>query len=338
MPVMKKWIALAAVAAAACGGSQPDAKTPPPSNVKDVQSNGEIPPENLRGAAGGGDYDKGVAALGNGDVDGAKAIYDKMHERDPKDGTALVLLGLIDEKKGDKAGAEKAYKDAIKLRADLEAAYLNLSALLIDQKRADDALVVARAGLAKAPSSAGLHANIATILAGQGDQAGATGEFDQATRAAPDDPMLLVSYGHWLRVWKQGDPALAKLRAARPLAKDPGVLAAIGEEMKALGAFSDCVPTFDQAISIKDAPELRTYRAVCKLGAKDIDGAKADLKTAIDGQYAPAHFYLARVLSEAGDWKGAVAEYETFLKLEPNVPAARIAREKLKEAKEHSKK
>src|ERR1700733_9815105 len=110
MPVMKKWIALAAVAAAACGGSQPDAKTPPPSNVKDVQSNGEIPPENLRGAAGGGDYDKGVAALGNGDVDGANAIYDKMHERDPKDGTALVLLGLIDEKKGDKAGAEKAYK------------------------------------------------------------------------------------------------------------------------------------------------------------------------------------------------------------------------------------
>ena len=197
-----------------------------------------------------------------------------MHDRDPKDGTAFVLLGLIDEKQGDKAGAEKAYKDAIKLRADLEAAYLNLSALLIDQKRNDDALAVARAGLAKAPSSAGLHANVATVLAAQGDQAGAAGEFDQATRAAPDDPMLLVSYAHWLRLWKQGDAALTRLRSARPLAKDPGVLAAIGEEMKALGAFSDCVPTFDQAIAIKDAPELRTYRAVCKLGAKDVDGAQ----------------------------------------------------------------
>jgi hypothetical protein len=32
-----------------------------------------------------------------------------------------------------------------------------------------------------------------------------------------------------------------------------------------------------------------------------------------------------------------VAEYETFLKLEPNVPASKVAREKLKAAKEHLK-
>ena len=105
--------------------------------------------------------------------------------------------------------------------------------------------------------------------------------------------------------------------------------------MKALGAFADCVPTFDQAIAMKDAPELRTYRAVCKLGAKDTAGAKDDLTAAIAAQYAPAHFYLARILGDGGDWKGAVTEYETFLKLEPNVPASKVAREKLKLAKEH---
>ena len=114
------------------------------------------------------------------------------------------------------------------------------------------------------------------------------------------------------------------------------MLAAIGEELKALGAFSDCVPTFDRAIELRDAPELHTYRAVCKLGAKDAAGAKADLQTAIEGQYVPAHFYLARVLSDSGDWAGAVTEYETFLKLEPNVPAAKIARERLKLAREHA--
>jgi tetratricopeptide (TPR) repeat protein len=128
-----------------------------------------------------------------------------------------------------------------------------------------------------------------------------------------------------------------KLRAARRLAREAGVLAAIGEEMKALGAFADCVPTFDQAVRLKDTPELRTHRAVCKLGAKDTEGAKADLQAAIDGQYAPAHFYLARVLSDAGDWAGAVSEYDTFLKLEPNVPAAAIARVKLKQAKERAR-
>jgi tetratricopeptide (TPR) repeat protein len=261
-----------------------------------------------------------------------------MQARDPKDASAALLLGLIDEKQGDAAGAERAYRDAVKLRPDLEAAYLNLSALLIDQKRTDDALTVARAGLSKLPSSAGLHANVATVLAEKGDQAGASGEFDQATHAAPSDPMLLVTYAHWLRVWKQGDAALAKLRAARPLTKDPGMLAGIGEEMKGLGAFSDCISTLDQAIAAKSAPELLTYRAMCKRGAKDAAGAKADLDAAIAGQYAPAHFYLARVLAESGDAKGAATEYETFLKLEPNVPAAKLAREELKRVKEHQKK
>jgi tetratricopeptide (TPR) repeat protein len=328
---------------AACGGAPSPAPVEPSNSASvagggTMEATGEPSSSAPRPSSGSADYDKGVLALGGGDVEAAKAAYARMHDRDPKDGAASVLLGLIDEKQGDKAGAERAYRDAIKLRPDLEAAYVNLSALLIDQQRNDDALAVARAGLGKSPQSAGLHANVATVLAAQGDQAGASGEFDQAAHAAPDDPMLLMTYGHWLGVWKQNDLALAKLRAARPLAKDPGVLAAIGEEMKALGAFSDCVPTFDQAIAMKDAPELRTYRAVCKMGMKDVAGATADLQAAIAAQYAPAHFYLGRVFSDAADWKGAVTEYETFLKLEPNVPASKAARAKLKQAKEHLKK
>ncbi len=332
---MKTWMALGALAAMGCGGAQTPSAAAPASNGDPPLSDGS---SGASGSAASADYDQGVAALGNGDLDGAKAAYRRIHDRDAKDGAGFVLLGLIDEKQGDKAGAEAAYRDATKAHPDLEAAYLNLSALLIDEQRGDEAIAVARAGLAKVPSSAGLHANVAAVLAGEGDQAGASREFDQAARAAPSDPMLLVTYGHWLGVWKQNDQALAKLRAARPLAKDPGVLAAVGEEMKALGDFADCVPTFDQAIAIKDAPELRTYRAICKMGAKDAAGAKADLQAALAGQYAPAHFYLARVLSEGGDWKGAVTEYETFLKLEPNVPASRVAREKLKQAKEHLRK
>jgi len=340
---MKTWsnVTIVAVVTAAswlvgCGGAQStaaqsDMAPPPPIDSP-------TPASSAPASSGNRDYDQGVLALQSGDVDGAKAADKRILDRDPKSGEGRVLLGLIDEKAGDRAGAEKAYKDAIAVRPDLEAEYVDLSALLIDQQRGDDALSVARAGLAKAPSSSGLHANVATVLAGNGDGAGAASEFDQALKGAPDDAMLLMTYGHWLGVWKQPDAALAKLRAARSSSKDAGVLAAVAEEMKAIGAFADCVPTLDQAIAVKDAPELRTYRAVCKLGAKDMAGAKSDLQAAIAGQYAPAHFYLARVLGDAGDWKGAVGEYETFLKLEPNVPAAKVAREKLKQAKEHLKK
>jgi tetratricopeptide (TPR) repeat protein len=214
---------------------------------------------------------------------------------------------------------------------------VRLSALLISDKRVGDALAVARAGLARFPSDADLHASAATALAAKGDVPGAKSELDAAIHAAPDDPALLVTYAHWLASWKEDDAALAKLRSARAMAKDPRVLVGVAREMKALGAFGDCVPTLDRAVAIKDTPELRTQRAVCKLGAKDVEGARADLEAAIAAEYAPAHFYLARLLSGVGDWQGAVAEYEAFLKLEPNVPAAKAARESLKVAAAHAR-
>lgn len=331
-------IGLAALTMLACNEAQaPDAKTAS-AVARDVPSNGEIPAENLRGTSGGGDYDQGVAALGNGDLESARATYTRMHERDPRDGTAFVLLGLVDEKSGDRNGAETAYTDSIRLHAGLETPYINLTALLMDDDRMNDARVVARAGLARFPSNAAIHANMGALLAREGDQTDASEQFDEATQASPPDPQLLVTYGHWLGVWKREDAAVAKLRAARALTKDRRMLLTIGQEMKAVGAFADCVPTFDRAIAIKDDPELRTHRAVCKMGAKDTDGAKADLQAAIVAEYAPAHFYLARLFADANDWKGAVEEYQAFLKLEPNVPAAKTAREKLRLAAAHVKK
>jgi Tfp pilus assembly protein PilF len=340
---MPKWIAVAAsLSLAACGASsspppQMDNPTPVQPAPPSVAPPGavDVAPQ----SSGNADYDAGVQALAAGNVDEAKSIQKRMRAKDPKGGEQLVLLGLIDEKTGDKAGAEKAYRDAIQTRPDLEAAYVDLSALLSDAGRYDDSVTAARAGLAKLPQSSSLHANAAQALAAKGDAAGASQEFDAAIKAAPSDPMLLMTYGHWLGVWKQTDAALAKLRAARPMARDVGMLAAIGDEMRAIGAFSDCVPTLDKAIGMKDGAELRTYRALCKLGAKDDAGALADLKAAVaaDGAFGPAHYYLAGRLGQSGDLKGAISEYEAYVKIEPNGPMAKTARERIKKAKEHLK-
>src|SRR5580658_4372221 len=135
----RTWIAVAvgALAALACGGAGAPAPTSasgaPKTPFNYAPSNGEIPVENVEGALSGGDYDQGVEALGNGDIDGAEAAFKRIHDRDPKDAAGLVLLGLIREKQGNKEIAEKAYKRAIELRPDLEAAYVNLSALFIDE-------------------------------------------------------------------------------------------------------------------------------------------------------------------------------------------------------------
>lgn len=281
-----------------------------------------------------------MKALDAGDAAGAKTILESAIKKNPKDADALFYLGVALEKLNDKAGAEQRYKDALTARPDLDSASVNLGALYIDASRFDEALLVSRQGLQKAPKNPALHANLAVALASKNDIGAATRSFDEAVRLAPNDPMLQVTYAQWLGNWKRPDEATDHLRAARPMAKDVGVLAAIGHELRLVGAFSDCVPTFDKAIEMKDAAELRAERALCKVGAKDDAGALDDLQTATkkEPNFAPAHFYLANRLAQGGKFADAVKEYEAYLKLEPKGDLAKQATERAKLARDKAKK
>jgi Tfp pilus assembly protein PilF len=333
------------LALVACGGSKqstdgPTPQTPPrlPPSMSGGGLGGsggaDVPPENTVGSE---EVAKGEKALTSGDVTAAKSYADAALKKNPKDPEAFALLGEIAEKSSDKPGAEKAYKDALKLRPDLETAAVNLSAMYDEGEKWDDAEKVSRAGLTKHPDNPALHFNLAVALAGKNDAAGSTKEFDDATRLAPNDPVYLFTYGHWLGVFKQPDAAAVKLRAARPLAGDDvSILASIGNEMRLVGAWADCVPTFDKAIGLKDLAELRTYRALCKLAGKDKTGALADLQAAVakEPKFAPAHYYLAGQLAQGGKFKEAAAEYDTYIKLSPNGPLAKQAQERAKLARD----
>lgn len=336
-----RWVALTVVAVAACGG----AKQAPPSAgaaqpVSPPPSASAAPASDMPTGAAAGTSDnvtKGIAVFQGGDWTAAKAYFDAALKKNPKDADALYYEGLTAEKTGDKDVAEKFYLRALKTRPDLDSASENLSALYDDAQRYDDAINVAKAAIARHSDDAALHANLGIAYAGKNDAADATGEFDQAVKLASGDASLRLTYAHSLAALKQSDAALQQLRAARPLAGDSApLLAAIGHEMYLIKAFSDCVPTFDKAIGLKDAAEFRTERAACKHGAKDDAGALADLQTAVSSEpsYALAHYYLGLQLSLAGRWKEAGPEFNAYLKLAPNGPASKAATEKLRIAKQ----
>jgi Tfp pilus assembly protein PilF len=281
-----------------------------------------------------------MKALDSGDSAGAKTAFEAALKKNPKDADANFYLGVTLEKTGDKAGAEKRYKEALAARPDLDSAAVNLGALYIDGGRADEALLVTRQALQKQPKNPALHTNLALGLAAKNDAAGASRAFEEAVKLAPNDPMIKVTYAQFLGAGKHLEEAAAMLRAARPLAKELGVLAAIGHELRLVGAFSDCVPTFDKAIEAKDAAELRTERALCKVGAKDDAGALEDLQTAVkkEPNYAPAHFYLANRLAQGGKFADAVKEYDAYIRLAPKGDLAKQAQERAKLAREKAKK
>ncbi|MGH7285742.1 MAG: tetratricopeptide repeat protein [Polyangiaceae bacterium] len=333
---------------AACGGgsSKPPAQPPPPAAPAAVASAAPASPNgpDMSGGAAGGstnmDIVHGTKSLETGMYGDAKTSFEAALKSPHDAPDAHYYLGVVAEKQSDKATAENQYKQALKLRPDFLEAEGNLAALYVDEQKYDDALAITKAALATHPQEAGMHLNQAVALAGKGDGAGSDAEFQQALTLHQGDPMYLLTYAHWLGQWKKTDQAAEKLRAARPLAKDDvAMLASIGHEMRLVKAFSDCVPTLDRAIGLKDVAELRTDRGLCKMGAKDRPGGIADLEAAAkeDNSYAPAHFHLGIAYEKDGKIKEAIAQDETFLKLDPNAPVAAKVKEHLAKLKTQKK-
>ncbi len=328
---------------AACS-SPPAAKTPAEDPASILGDGKPTPAASASTPASGGasaqDVARGIKLFEAGDVPGAKAAFEAAIAKNPKDADAHHNLGLCAEKSGDLAGAERAYRDAVKLKVDHDAA-TNLGALLLDAGKVDDAVSVLRPAADKRKDNPALRLNLALALAAKGDREGATRAFDEAAKLSPRDPMVLLSHGQWLGRWKDTPGAVEKLNRAAALAdKDVGVLASAGFELKGVGAYNECIEVLGKAIALKDAAELRTYRALCRIGLKDHPGAIADLKTAVqkEPKYAPAHFYLAGRMAEDKKFAEAAQGYETYLKLEPDGPLAKAAQERAKLARGKVKK
>jgi Tfp pilus assembly protein PilF len=333
----ERWVALVLVTAgAACGGSTPPAETggtTPPTTTAPPAETASLPsgPEPAPSA----DLDAGLKAFDGGNYGEARRRFEAAVKKDPKNYTAFHDLGQACEKLGDKPAAEAAYKGALDVRPDFDAAAAALSSMYIEANRIDDALAVGRAGLAKHPGSAALHENLGIALATRGDQDPAIQELEAALKLAPNDPMFHLTLAHWLNAFHVRG-ATPHLDAVRDAAKDVGMLASVGFEYRMAGEADACVKTYDKAIAMKDGGEVRTGRALCKLALKDEKGCLDDLQAAVakEPSYATAHYYLGGRLGAMHHYKEAAAEYAKYLELAPTGSLAKNASDRLKVAQE----
>ncbi len=327
-------------AAAACGGgSTPPAETggvAPPASSSEPTGTASLPsgPEPAPSA----ELDAGIKAFDAGNYAEARKSFDAASKKNPQNFEAFFDLGQACEKLGDKPAAEAAYKAALAIKPDLDTAAAQLCAMYIDAGRIDDALSVGRTGLAKHPGSAALHENLGVALATHGDQDPAVQELEAAIKLAPSEPMYHLTLAHWLNAWHVRGAA-PHLDAVRDVAKDYALLASVGFEYRMAGEFDSCVKVFDRAIGMKDGGEVRTERALCKLGLKDEKGTFDDLTAAVTKEpgYAPAHYYLGGRLALARKYKEAAAEYAKYLELAPNGSLAKNAAERLKMSQDAAK-
>jgi len=280
------------------------------------------------------ELDRGVAYVKNEKFAEAKEHFQKALAIKPSP-TAWTYLGVTAERTGDRAGAEDAYKNALKVDAGFVEAAQNLSALYLDDPaRPDDALAVLTPALAKSPDSPRLLQNLGFAYGVKGDL-DAAGKAYEAAVAKGEDAQVRFAYGSLLFEKKQPEKAAEQLKKALAAARDDApLLVSIGRLLGGTKSFGDCVKAFDLAIKLKGTEaEWFVRRGTCKHELKDEDGAGHDFEAAVklDPKFAAAHYYLGLSFLAQKNRLKATTELEKAGQLGADGPIGKAARAKFDE-------
>lgn len=111
----------------------------------------------------------------------------------PKERMFIDRLGALRHHQGDYIGAERAFRESIRVEPDAVSAYANLSLTLMRQGRDDEALQTLQQGLQVRPSGQ-LYNNLGTTLFSRGDYIGSAKAFEHAVSASKGSS---IAYLRW---------------------------------------------------------------------------------------------------------------------------------------------
>ncbi|MEZ4238094.1 MAG: tetratricopeptide repeat protein [Myxococcota bacterium] len=147
------------------------------------------------------------------DADASRQAYQAALALTPGHARATMGLGSLGEARGDWAPAAELYAAATKADPSLSEAWLGRIRCLVRQSKPDEALAVARKGLAAAPDEPALALVVAEL-----EPKHALSVLQAAAKRIPDDPRLLEGLGR--AQLAAGDHAAASKSAAAALALD----------------------------------------------------------------------------------------------------------------------
>jgi len=329
------WRLALALLVAACGGSSPPPKDP----ADELEAN---PPdgssEGIAKGASQTDYQRALAYIDKEKYAEAKEHLERALKTSPDNAEAHAYMGLVLEKEGNLAGAEKSYVAALERNPGLAAAATNLAAIYLSSSppRTDDAIKYLKKALEKTPNDTNMHQNLAYALSMKGDIEGASKAYEAAMREG-DSVALRFAYASMLSEAKQHEKAVPHLKMVLQGTKDDAAMLATVGRMLGFGkAYSECVAAFDRAIKLKsDDPEWFVRRGTCKHGLKDEAGALADYQASVKMKpdYAIGYYYMG--VSQLEQQKPQSAEFSMQKAVEygKDTPIGKLAKEKLKELK-----
>jgi tetratricopeptide (TPR) repeat protein/uncharacterized RDD family membrane protein YckC len=237
------------------------------------------------------------------------------------DAMGWVHRGVLLLESGNNAGAETAFREAIRLDVQCTEAHLRLGWVLLRRDRHLEAGTPFQQAIGLEPGSASAHEGLGVVLSLAKRHDKAEAEYREAVRLVPDNAVVHCRLGEALAAQdRYVDAELAYRDAVRA---DPGLAAAhtgLGWALRQLGARAEAEQEFKAATAL-DAADAEGHLGLGALlqDARRYPEAEAELRQAI--RLAPssvaAHRALARLLADTGRHPEAEAEFRAVIGLQP---------------------
>jgi tetratricopeptide (TPR) repeat protein len=342
-----RWLAALSLllSAAACGGGKttPLPELPVPKSDTFLPAvRDQIDGAYKRAAARPGDAEAvgryGMALDAYAQYELARVCYERAHRLDPRSFSWGYHLALLQNVGSDRAPAIATLREALKLRPDYLPGRLALASMLLDSGAADESRALAESAVKDAPRSARAHYALGRALAALRRHADAAERFRDALSIAPG--YAAAHYALALAYRDLGTPAegerhmalYQKSPEAGPPIDDPlieeverlnqGSLVHLrqAEQLYNQSRFPEAAEEYDRALALQGEDKtIHTALVATYLRMKAWDKAEAHYRAAvaIDPAFSKAHFNIALVRTQRGDYPGALAALQKALAADP---------------------
>lgn len=254
-----------------------------------------------------------LEALNSGQLDKTCRICEYLSEHREQRPDVLTIYGMSLRKLGRLSGAEAAYMKAITLDTNYIDAYRHLGSVLLQQKKAHEAVKYFCLATDKQPGNIDLLVELSNALNEAGDYAKATQVCQKAIGLNGSNPFIYTNLGNTFYAMGDQEQALACYTMALELS--PGfVIAAYNQALtlEKLGRVNEAIHALRSLI----ASEPKHINAHIKLGdllklAGNLIEAEAEYISALalDPTLAALHNNLGTVYAQQAKWSNALKEY-----------------------------
>jgi len=268
-----------------------------------------------------------------GHLEEARAGYEAVLAREPRNFDALHLLGVLALQTGRPADAAEHISRALQIDPASAAAHNSLGEAYRRVGRLDLAVVCYQAALARMPDYAEAHFNLGGVLRRLGRVEEAASSYRSAVSFNPAFAEAHLSLGETLNVLGRPAQAIEALQAA--LAVDASMAEAhssLGVALSDAGRLDEGLASCQRAIALKPELAIAHFNAGNALREKGfLDEAIAAYRAAIERnvQFAEAYNNLGNALKHQGKTDEALQCYEQAVALSPAFAQARLNAAKL---------